>query len=223
MVRKTFDIGDIIGDVAINSVDMSNPNQPMYSCTCTKCGRTRTLSHEQIRKMRRVLHSSCRMDISLPEEDKKFYVAWTEISKRDKQYAAANKPVQNDYREFTDFYDDMYKPFLEAKDKFGSKNISFGIMRVNQNGGYTKDNLIWNDCTEVRRASALKGVGRRVLGISPDKTLYYIDNATAFAKLHGLDQRRITDCCKGIYENHKGWKFRYIDDLSLYTYQVQEE
>lgn len=57
----------------------------------------------------------------------------------------------------------------------------------------------------LRRAGPRNG-GEYPNVISPDGIVYKVDNATAFAKVHGLHQGHFASLLSGKHTTHKGWK-----------------
>lgn len=65
----------------------------------------------------------------------------------------------------------------------------------------------------IEEKSLKKINGRVFVGISPTGQQYISSNQRSFAIEHGLDQGNISGCLVGRIVTHKGWKFRYLNDL----------
>lgn len=53
---------------------------------------------------------------------------------------------------------------------------------------------------------------RKCQGISPKGKVYVFNNQNKFAEEHDLIQASITSCLKGKSKQHRGWKFKYVDE-----------
>lgn len=53
--------------------------------------------------------------------------------------------------------------------------------------------------------------GEKFIAVAPDGTEYRPDSQTSFAEVHGLNQRKISECLRGNQKTHKGWKFKELE------------
>lgn len=54
---------------------------------------------------------------------------------------------------------------------------------------------------------------RQFIAISPEGKEYTSNSQSEFAKEHNLKQSNIAACLKGKRKNHRGWTFRYNDNV----------
>ena len=139
--------GDVINDILIKERIIDDDKHPKYLCECLICGRTRIIRKEMIKSLRMVNHSDCGYQVSKTNpKDKKFYNMWRNMRMRTTNPNATEYNnygergiSSDDYKNFVDFYDDLYELYSEHYDKFGSKNTT--LDRINTNGNYSKDNI----------------------------------------------------------------------------------
>ena len=71
----------------------------------------------------------------------RFFGIWKSMHGRIGRGYYKNIKIDPKWKDFENFYSDMYKSYCMHLNKFGEKNTS--IERVNNNGNYCKENCIW--------------------------------------------------------------------------------
>lgn len=202
-------IGDIFGDLkCVNLFYSEKYKQEVYEMECIKCKRKKIMLGSTIRIEHGITHSACGQ--GLKTNNKVFYNRWQSMRTRTNN---PNYPHYADYggrginsdefENFVDFYDAMYKSFVEKSKEIGENNTS--LERLDVNGNYTKDNCVWIDKHDQPK-NQRKTI--RCIVTFPDGHEEYCDNVPSFAKKYGLDDQSIYDCVHGKYVQHYGYKFR---------------
>ena len=138
---------DIIIDKYVGKTGTSNPN-PLYECHCVICGRKKVMQFSNIYTHKGTTHHNCSKAILNEPHIKAFRSKWCDMRERttnpkNDHYAAygGRGITSEDYKNFIDFYDDMYKSFIEHVNEYGVKDTS--LERIDVNKSYTKDNIKW--------------------------------------------------------------------------------
>ena len=203
-VYTRFPIGHIMDDMQI--IEYSTPNSSIntlyYKCRCIKCGRIKLLSPHNYRTHSGTFHQSCSTGLHA-QVDGKFYSSWRRLK------SEINPP---DYNLFVDFYDDLHESYQEAK----NKSQQLRLEMIDRNKGYARGNLQWTDKADNTRS-------RKILAISPDNDLYYIDNLAKFGREHDIDPSNIRKVCNGNGKQVKDWRFCYLNGLSDIVVKIEND
>ena len=213
-MKKTIlsiNIGDITGDLKIKEFIKKDKNShKIYKVECLICGREKYLKDYQIRQEKGIYHSSCGR--GLKTLDKKFYQHWqnmrtrTTNSKYEYYHRYGGRGINSDdFIYFIDFYDALYKSYLEHINIYGVENTT--LERKDTNDNYSKDNCIWATWN-IQHSNTSKN--KYFKAISPDNKEYISKNQCEFARRHNLSSKQINACLNGRFKTHLGWRFEYI-------------
>ena len=144
--------------------------------------------------------------------DKKFYQHWqnmrtrTTNSKYEYYHRYGGRGINSDdFIYFIDFYDALYKSYLEHINIYGVENTT--LERKDTNDNYSKDNCIWATWN-IQHSNTSKN--KYFKAISPDNKEYISKNQCEFARRHNLSSKQINACLNGRFKTHLGWRFEYI-------------
>lgn len=188
----TINIGDQHGDYTCIDIIHKKHNN-FYVMKCNICGRTKEMLTSTIRMKHGITHKSCGK--GLKTKDPIFYNRWQAMRTRttNQNHAHANCYVNrninsDEFQYFIDFYDAMYKSYLELANKIGKENTS--LERIDVNGNYTKENCTWIPKTKqqgnTRRNATFKAT-------YPDGHEENYKNLRKFAKENNLDYGSLSD------------------------------
>jgi hypothetical protein len=207
-------MNDEFGDFIIIEILTGNKNRVMYKLKCKICGRTKDV-YEYIIKQNRIgtSHSSCGKGIR--NKDKKFYTHWknmrtrtcNENYERFDRYGGRN--INSDaFENFIDFYDTMYKSYLDHVKIHGENNTT--LERIDYDKNYSPSNCKWATWQEQQSNTSKN---RLFKAISPEGEEYISKNQSDFARKHKLSDKQINACLKNRFKTHKGWKFQYVQEV----------
>jgi hypothetical protein len=113
------------------------------------------------------------------------------------------------YKNFIDFYDDLYLSYLKHCKEYGEFDTTLERMNVNKN--YEKGNLTW--ATRVEQSSNLRK-NIKFLAIHTDGTRIVETNIARFSRKYNLCQTSIRDRLHGkITSLYKGWNFTKFNNI----------
>lgn len=151
------------------------------------------------------------------------YIIWWGIKyrcnnkncKQYKDYGGRGIIYDPRWNEFINFYYDMKFKYLYAIKQQKIKKPS--IERKNVNGNYYKEN-----CTFISKSE--QGKNRRnnkyFKAISSDGKIYFSKNQMEFARQYDLNFSHINSILHNKRNQHKGWRFKYLDNKELFKIAV---
>lgn len=187
-------------DIIVRGTDLGNGTN---SCGCKRVDINRNIAKNNI------THGM---------SSTKFYKLWRSMidrctNERHECYSAYGGrgiEVCDEWLIFQNFYDDMYKGYLEHIESHGKKDTS--IDRVDVNKGYSKSNCKWETWHNQYRNRR----GNKYFVAKNPKYGSEICKVRAdFAVKYNLDASCISKCLKKERESHKGWTFRYATDKEI--------
>ena len=118
-----------------------------------------------------------------------------------------NRDINSDaFKQFNNFYKDMYQSYLDAIKKYPNEKIS--IDRINVNGDYCKENcrwipLKWQNGNQTRN---------KWICATGNNHIYLTKNIKKFSEVFHISYSCIRSNLKGITNYvYDTWKFTYID------------
>lgn len=212
MKRRKYNIGTIIGDFKI--IDRIDKK---IVVKCNICGRVQTLSSIKAFTKRENNHGNICSKIiiknyeggSKGKELKQFYSIWCNMRNRttNPNYKKWNnyggRGINSDsFKYFVDFYDKMYKSYLEHIKIYGEDNTT--LDRINVDGNYCEENCRW--LTWLEQAKNKTSI-LNFKAISPEGRIYYGRNLKEFCENHYLHyQSVISGIHNGTKHMRNGWK-----------------
>ena len=107
------------------------------------------------------------------------------------------------YKNFIDFYDDLYESYKNHVNEYGVKDTT--LDRLNVNGNYEKNNLRW--ATREEQNNNTRNQLRTYIGISPDGEEYIFHNIKQFSEEHNLRKENVSSVIRGKDKSYYGWHF----------------
>ena len=220
-----YEIGTVVEDSMILGISDYGTKNPTYHMICLECGRAYSVSRVELFERHKLFHSECIKEANVRKDGYRFYRIWIGMNARTnnpkdtayKWYGA--KGIENLYDTFDKFVDDQYENYKIGAALFGEDNIS--IDRIDPKGNYEPSNVRWR--TQEYQANNTTAQ-RKLLAVDPNNNLHYIHGfLPRFCEEHDIPYHQVRDTCSGKKERTvNDWTFRYIDDLSLYTYEVKD-
>lgn len=146
---------------------------------------------------------------------KPYYIIWRNIIQR--CYAGTNKAYKNvticeRWKTFEFFYQDI--PSIEG---WNSKLFEAGELDLDKDYKqafcshkiYSLNTCCWLPRSQNRKIQ--DGQQHQFKAISPNGTVYFDRNISAFGREHGLERRQISAVLHGRFETTHGWKFEFVD------------
>lgn len=205
---QKFGMLTIIGDGGIKKHHLQ------AQCQCD-CG---TIKEIRLSRLRRGETKSCGCSTISRKHGlfgTRFYGIWASMKRRCsspkceryKNYGGRGIKVCNEWLDFENFMNDMYKSYLEHVKKFGEGQTTLG--RINNDGNYNKKNCEW----ETWKKQACNTTRNKWFkAISPTGKIYMSKNQKEFAQKHQLKQETISQCLQRTNNKLKsGWTFIPID------------
>lgn len=129
----------------------------------------------------------------------RFYKIWKAMLRRCygknqlsyKNYGERGIKVCDNWKDFNNFYSDMYQSYLEHVEKYGEKNTS--IDRIDVNGNYTKENCKWS--TRVEQANNTRR----------NHMIKYKDKYVTMAELGRITNINYSTIRHHVYHNTLDW------------------
>lgn len=201
-------IGMVFKDIEVIEFLDNKNNVKNYLCRCLVCGREKRTQVKHLKNGLGVDHSTC--GLGMKTKDIRFYNIWGDMRKRTtnknsnqwKNYGGRGIK-SDDYKNFIDFYDDLYESYVIHKNEFGEKNTTLDRIDVEKN--YTKDNIRW--ATLVEQQNNTRDQLRVFVGISPTGETYKFSNIKEFSLKHNLGASNVSAAIRGVQKTHRGWRF----------------
>ena len=232
---KYFNIGDTINDVTIIDEFIEEKSyRRKYKCVCNICKKVRDIREDALLKFNSVSkHSHCNIYFSqkgLAKDNPRLHSIWNNMKSRiynpnNKDYKYyGGRGLTTEYNRFDDFYNDQIDNYNNACKLYGENNVTMD--RIDNNIGYTKDNIRWVSPLEQARNRKVQEC--LFYGFSPDGKIYISNNKTWFAKNHNISSPAsiINSLSNKVKSTHGGWVFKYVNDPELMLfkpYNVIEE
>ena len=213
MRKRNHSIGATLNDFEI--IDIENKK---VTVKCNVCGRIQTLSSMYAFTKRTNKHGYiCSMILSKNykngfenNELKQFHSIWCNMRNRttnpkyEKWNDYGGRGINSDeFEHFIDFYDNMYKSYLEHIKIYGEENTT--LDRINVNGNYCKENCRW--VTWLEQAKNKRSL-LNFKAISPEGRIYYGRNLKEFCESKNLNYQSIISGLHNETRNMRnGWKF----------------
>ena len=206
-----YKVGDIIGDYKIidrrKKIYKNGKYAFEYDLECQICSRIKTKLHTALNQNKNS-HSSCGQFEKT--KDKKFYNLWQGMRTRTTNPNASNakwyydKNIKSDdFKNFIDFYDDMYDSYLEALKTIPKNKIS--IDRIDYNKDYSKENCRW-----INIDNQQKNTSKNIRCIvSYDEISMFVPYLHDFCNNHNLKYNTIKDYCSRKRNFYYG-KFHFV-------------
>lgn len=213
---EQYEVGSVFQDMEIISKtskkDKQGKSRIIYTLRCKKCGRIKEKRKSYIDQGVGMSHRSCSEQIRPKDNNyKRFQRIWCAMrtrttNEKQKSWKHYHNISSDHYKDFVDFYDDMFKSYLEHVKKYGDKDTT--LDRINPYGDYEPSNIRWATKREQNQSKNKRGF-KQYMAISPNQEVFYFDNQTEFALEHGLLKSKISLCLNGKRKHHKGWKFSW--------------
>ena len=142
---------------------------------------------------------------------------YSETDKDYMRYGAKGIYVSDDWHCFENYVNDVVK--LEGYDEIKVRNkelsLDKDILSNNDNRCYSLETCSWVTTFENNKEQFNRNhkyfEGTRISDGYKDISKSPID----FARKYGLNNDLVSNCLRGNGKTHKGWKFSYIEDISL--------
>lgn len=210
-------IGDVVDDLECVDI-LYKPTKnakcaTIYKMMCRKCGRTKEMLSSTIRRHCGTTHKACGK--GLKTQDKVFYSKWQAMRTRTTNPKQSNyrwyKNIGSDaYKNFIDFYDDLYPAFVEASKTIPKEELS--LERIDNTKNYEPGNCTWISRRDQPKHSSTICVFEVTY---PDGHTEIQSNVREFSKNHGLGVSTVNDCMNPnrATKQHRGYRFRRIGKL----------
>lgn len=234
-IQERYTIGTSFGDYTLVNYVKDNRGETNLLCKCKICGVEKIYTPVYLKsKNYEIFHNqSCNRQSydGLAQKHPRLYNIWYAMvyrctnQKSNSYYLYGGRGITTEYlielRGFNGFIEDMadsyynhinYLMSLGYSEEYAIKNTT--IDRIDNNDGYYKYNLRWataQEQTQNRRCV------RIFIAIDTLNNIYLSNNQSRFAENHNLNSSCISRCLAKRQDNHFGWVFYYIDDISLYN------
>ena len=139
-----------------------------------------------------------------------FYGIWGNIKRRClnsksadfRYYGGRGIKLCDEWLDFMNFKSDMYKSYLEHKEKHKTTTIE----RINNDGNYEPSNCKWATRSEQNANSR---AAKWFTAFSPRGETFQSKDQTAFGREHDLQQSLINKVLRGVLPHYKRWTFKY--------------
>lgn len=201
-------IGKVFEDMEIIEYLGNWNNKKNYNCKCRICGRIKRTQLNHLKNGLGVKHKTC--GLGMKRKDERFYLIWVDMRRRTTNpncnsycnYGA--RGISSDYyKNFIDFYDDMYESYQKHIQEFGIKNTT--LDRIYVNGNYEKNNLKWSTIKEQNNNT--RNQLRTYIGISPEGEKYIFHNIRQFSEEHNLRKENVSSVIRGKDKTYHKWHF----------------
>ena len=158
----------------------------------------------------------------------RFYKTWANMKTRClnkktkdyKHYGDRGIIVCEEWLDFNNFKEDMYKSYLKHVEEFGEKQTT--IDRIDNNDGYYKNNCKWATRKEQIANQRTYSHQKWFKAISPNGEKFVSNNQRKFARENDLDVRIVNSCLKRKLKHHKQWKFQYLTEEEIEQYNLHQ-
>ena len=201
-------IGKIFGDMKIIEYLGCWNNSRNYNCQCLICGRIKRTQLKHLKNGLGIAHKTCGLGIK--KKDKRFYLIWAGIRRRTTSpkcksyYNYGGRGIKSDYyKNFIDFYDDLYSEYIKHVKKYGEKNTT--LDRIDVNGNYERGNVRWATIKEQNNNT--RNQLRTYVAISPQNKKYIFHNIKEFSEKHNLRKENVSSVIRGKDKSYHKWHF----------------
>lgn len=146
---------------------------------------------------------------------KPYYLIWRNLLQR--CYSGTNKAYSNvsvceRWKTFEFFYNDI--PLIDGwnRELFEAGELDFDKdykQEFNMSKVYSLETCCWLPKSQNRCLQ--DGQQHKFKATSPNGTVFYDRNITAFAREHGLERKQISAVLHGRFNSTLGWKFEFVD------------
>ena len=204
-------INSVHGDLICLEYVGKRQGNSLYKFKCTICGREKIRAWHITCSKTGLMHSACSRELqNVNPSFRKRYDNMRNRTTNPKYWAYDNyggRGINSDeFKYFVDFYDAMYASFLDHVAEHGLHNTT--LDRIDVNKSYTKDNIRW---TTWETNASNKQRTRLVIALSPEGPETVVQNVSAFAREHGIQEANIRHILKGRGRTLKGFRFRYAE------------
>ena len=209
-----YNVGDKVDDLLCTEViipEKGSGKCTLYRMQCMRCGREKLMLGPTIAYRHGTTHAACGK--GLKTLDKRFHSEWCAMRTRTTNpnymfyHCYGGRGISSEsFKYFIDFYDTLYKSYVDACKQYGAKNVS--LERIDVNGDYTPDNCTWIPLSE-QKGNQQKTVKFEV--VFPDGHIEQHKNISKFVKLHNLNDSAFRDLIDGKLKTYKGFKGKRLE------------